>query len=243
MNKSTLNRFIQKYNLSGNAEQVKWSFKGDKTLSTRFITGDKSLLGSVKLGQVDFDDVDLGVYDTATLKSLLAVLDDDIDISLTKLDEKAINMVVKNNSNSGVSVNYTLSDLSVIPDAPSLKKVPHFGTEINITTDVIDKFIKGKSALQDTERFTIVNKDGQCSLVIGYSATNTNRVSIPVSTTTCELVDNVSFNADLFKEVLVANRECRTATLKVANEGLSKIVFNVDNFESEYFMVSMEDVD
>ena len=36
MNKSTLNRFIQKYNLSGNAEQVKWSFSGDKTLSTRF---------------------------------------------------------------------------------------------------------------------------------------------------------------------------------------------------------------
>ena len=47
----------------------------------------------------------------------------------------------------------------------------------------------------------------------------------------------------MIKKVLVANRECRTATLKVASEGLAKIVFNVDNFESEYFMVSMEDVD
>ena len=51
------------------------------------------------------------------------------------------------------------------------------------------------------------------------------------------------FNANLFNEVLVANRECRTAILKVASEGLANIVFNVDNFESEYFMVSMEDVD
>ena len=48
MNKNTINRFISKYNLSGNAEQVKWSFK-DSNLSTRFITSDKSLLGSVKL--------------------------------------------------------------------------------------------------------------------------------------------------------------------------------------------------
>ena len=244
MNKSKLVSFINKYYLNGTVNSVILSSDSEnKQLSTRFISGNKNLLGEVTMEDWDFGTSDVGIYSTDTLLKLLAVLDDDIDISLTKLDEKAINMIVKNKTNSGVSVNYTLSDLSVIPDAPALKKVPHFGTEINITTDVIDKFIKGKSALQDTERFTIINKDGQCSLVIGYSATNTNRVSIPVSTSTCELVDNLSFNADLFKEVLVANRECRTATLKVASEGLAKIVFNVDNFESEYFMVSMEDVD
>ena len=152
-------------------------------------------------------------------------------------------MIVKNKTNSGVSVNYTLSDLSVIPEAPALKKVPHFGTEINITTDVIDKFIKGKSALQDTERFTIINKDGQCSLVIGYSATNTNRVSIPVSTSTCELVDNLSFNADLFKEVLVANRECTSAILEVSTAGLARVNFKVDDYDSTYYIVAMQDVD
>ena len=53
------------------------------------------------------------------------------------------------------------------------------------------------------------------------------------------------------KEKLDADSSPKKTTLddaytvegKVANEGLSKIVFNVDNFESEYFMVSMEDVD
>jgi len=245
MNKSTLNRFIQKYNLSGNAEQVKWSFGVDNSLSTRFITNDKSLLGSVKLKGINFDDIDLGVYDTAQLKSLLSVLDDDVNIKLTKLETQAINMIVKNNSTSGnsVSVNYTLSDLSVIPEPPALKKIPMFGTSIKIDSQMIDKFIKGKSALQDTERFTIVKTIDGCQIVIGYSATNTNRVSIPALCHTCDLEKNLSFNADLFKEVLLANRECKTASLEVSNEGLAKIIFNVDDFESEYFLVSMEDVD
>ena len=242
MNKNTINRFIQKYNLSGNAEQVKWTFKDDN-LSTRFITSDKSLLGSVKLKKLPFDEIDLGIYDTAQLKSLLAVLDDDLSITLTKLEQQAINMIFKNNGGSKVSVNYTLSDLSVIPEPPALKNIPEFGTSIKIDSNVIDKFIKGKSALQDTERFTIVKTDTGCELVIGYSATNSNRVSIPVECTSCDLDNNLSFNADLFKEVLLANRECRTATLEVSNEGLAKIVFNVDDFETEYFAVSMEDVD
>ena len=242
MNKNTINRFIQKYNLSGNAEQVKWCFNGDDSLSTRFITSDKSLLGSVKLKNIMFDDIDLGVYDTAQLKSLLAVLDEDVDITLTKLEKQAINMIVKNNGSSNVSVNYTLSDLSVIPEPPALKNVPNFGTSINVSSDIIDKFIKGKSALQDTERFTLVKTDSGCEIVIGYSATNTNRVSIPVSCHSCDLNRNLSFNADLFKEVLLANRECKTASLEVSNEGLAKLVFNVDDFETEYFLVSMEDV-
>ena len=137
----------------------------------------------------------MGVYDTAQLKSLLSVLDDDVNIKLTKLEKQAINMIVKNNSTSGnsVSVNYTLSDLSVIPEPPALKKIPMFGTSIKIDSQMIDKFIKGKSALQDTERFTIVKTDEGCQIVIGYSATNTNRVSIPALCHTCDLEKNLSF--------------------------------------------------
>ena len=44
MQKSKLDRFIQKYNLGGNVNSVKWKSNSD-SLSTRFITPDKSLLG------------------------------------------------------------------------------------------------------------------------------------------------------------------------------------------------------
>ena len=40
MNKIVLDTFIQKYNLGGNVNSVKWESSGD-TLSTRFISSDK----------------------------------------------------------------------------------------------------------------------------------------------------------------------------------------------------------
>ena len=46
MQKHKIDRFIQKYNLNGNAEQVRWIFKDDK-LSTSFITENQELLGKV----------------------------------------------------------------------------------------------------------------------------------------------------------------------------------------------------
>ena len=46
MNKITLDTFIQKYNLGGNVNSVKWESDGS-TLSTRFISPDKSLLGQL----------------------------------------------------------------------------------------------------------------------------------------------------------------------------------------------------
>ena len=240
MQKAKLNRFIQKYNLGGNVNSVKWKSSGD-TLSTSFVTPDKSLLGTVKLDKFPFESSEIGVYQTDQLQKLLNVLGEKIDMDLSTIDGKAIALKVKNDS---VSVNYVLSDLSVIADPPALKRLPDFQTKIKLDSNFIDSFIKGKSALSDVDMFAIVkNKTGGCDVIIGYSSSNTNRVNIPVECEVCGLTDAVNFNANLFKEVLVANRECRTATLKVANEGLAKIVFNVDNFESEYFMVSMEDVD
>jgi len=77
MEKTKLNRFVQKYNLNGNAEQVKWSFKDNK-LMTDFVTEDKSLKGIVIMDNMHFENMDIGVYDTAQLQRLLGVLGEDI---------------------------------------------------------------------------------------------------------------------------------------------------------------------
>ena len=63
MQKSKLDRFIQKYNLGGNVNSVKWKSNGD-SLSTSFVTPDKSLLGNVKVSNFNFEDAELGVYQT-----------------------------------------------------------------------------------------------------------------------------------------------------------------------------------
>ena len=240
MQKAKLNRFIQKYNLGGNVNSVKWKSSGD-TLSTSFVTPDKSLLGTVKLDKFPFESSEIGVYQTDQLQKLLNVLGEKIDMDLSTIDGKAIALKVKNDS---VSVNYVLSDLSVIADPPALKRLPDFQTKIKLDSNFIDSFIKGKSALSDVDMFAIVkNKTGGCDVIIGYSSSNTNRVNIPVECEVCGLTDAVNFNANLFKEVLVANKECTSAVLEVSNEGLARVNFKIDDYNSEYFVVAMKDVD
>ena len=239
MQKSKLDRFIQKYNLGGNVNSVKWKSSGD-TLSTSFVTPDKSLLGNVKVDNFKFEDAELGVYQTDQLKSLINVLGEDVSLNLMKVDNKAVSLNVKNGS---VSIDYVLSDLSVIADPPALKRLPEFGTRIKLDSNFINSFIKGKSALSDIDSFAIINGKNGCDVVIGYASTTTDRVNIPVSCNECNLNKPISFNANLFKEVLVANKECTSAVLEVSNEGLARVNFKVDDYDSTYYVVAMQDVD
>ena len=107
----------------------------------------------------------------------------------------------------------------------------------------IDTFIKGKGALSDVDTFTVVNGKSGVEVVIGYSSTNTNRVNIPTESESCDIDTPVTFNANLFKEVLVANRECSSAILEVSTEGLARVNFKIDDYDSTYYIVAMQDVD
>ena len=239
MQKSKLDKFISKYNLGGNVNSVKWKSSGD-SLSTSFVTPDKSLLGSVTVDKFQFDESEIGVYQTDQLKSLIGVLGDDISLDLSKFGDKAVSLNVKNGP---VSIDYVLSDLSVISDPPQMKRLPEFGTKIKLDSNFISTFIKGKGALSDVDTFSIVKNDNGCDVVIGYSSTNTNRVNIPTECDSCDIDKPITFNANLFKEVLVSNRECSSAILEVSTEGLARVNFKIDDFDSTYYIVSMQDVD
>ena len=239
MDKYKLTRFIDKYHLGGNVNAVVINSKGD-TLSTRFITGDKALLGELEMNSWNFRDVELGVYDTEQLSRLLGVLDDDVSLNLTQSGDKAIALEI---SDQYSKVNFMLSDKSVINQPPALKGIPEFQLKIKVDTNFITRFISGKSALPDTDTFTVITSNDGVKLVIGYSSINTNRVTIPVETETYEDIDNVSFNANLFRDVLVANKECETATLEVSEKGLSRINFKVDQYDVTYYLVAVQDVD
>ena len=239
MDKYKLTRFIDKYHLGGNVNAVVINSEGD-TLSTRFITGDKALLGELEMNSWQFKDAELGVYDTEQLSRLLGVLDDDVSLNLTQSGDKAIALEI---SDQYSKVNFMLSDKSVINQPPPLKGIPEFNLKIKVDTNFITRFIGGKSALPDTDTFTVITSNDGVKLVIGYSSINTNRVTIPVETETYEDIEKVSFNANLFKDVLVANKECETATLEVSEKGLSKINFKVDQYDVTYYLVAVQDVD
>lgn len=237
MDKSKLVKFINKYYLGGNVNSVAINSDGNG-LSTRFVSGDKSLLGEVKLNNYSITQADFGVYQTDALLKMLSVLDNDVSVDLVKAEEKAISLDAKD---SGAKVRYMLSDLSVINTPPQLKQIPEFELLLNVDKTFISKFISGKGALPDVESFTIVSGD-KPEVVIGYSSIATNRIAVPVENQTDNTIDNISFNANLFKDVLEANKECESAVLEVSSEGLARITFNVNDYESTYYLVAVQNV-
>jgi len=241
MNKQKLVRFISKYHLNGIADSVVLkSNLNDQKISTMFVSGDKTLLGKVEMTNWNFEDANIGVYTTEQLLKLLSVLDEDINVSVTKSGDKSISMKV---SDSSSSVNYMLSDPSIINEPPKLQNIPNFELSINMTPSVINKFISGKSALQDTTTFTVITDESSTRLVIGYSSVNTNRVTIPVITSEFSQIDKVSFNAEYFSNILVANKECESAYLQVSSEGLAKISFKIDHYTATYWLVATTEAD
>ena len=186
-----------------------------------------------------FEDAELGVYNTEQLKSLLSVMSDDITMNLTKVGEKVVSLKI---SDSTSNVNYMLSDLSVISTPPNLKSVPEFEVKIKVDKSFMTKFVAGKGALPDTDNFTVLTNEDGVKVVIGYAEINTNRVTLPVETESYDVIDKVSFNANLFRDVLIANKECESATLEVSSQGLARINFKVDEYDATYYLVAEQDV-
>ena len=226
MNKQKLTRFISKYYLNGIVNSVILNSKQNK-ISVRFVSGDKTLLGELEMDKWPFEDAEVGIYSTDQFLKLLNVLDDDINLGIDKAGDKSISLKVTDSSSV---VNYMLSDTSIISKPPSLKTIPEFELGINITPQVINKF-------------TVITDGVNTKIVIGYATINTNRVTIPVTTTKVKDIDNITFNANIFKEILSANKECESATFEISSEGLSKIVFKIDDYSATYYVVPVQDQD
>ena len=181
----------------------------------------------------------VGIYNTEQLLKLLSVLDEDINTTISKAGDKSIALKVTDSSSS---VNYMLSDVSIINKPPQLKMLPEFELSIDVTPQFISKFIAGKSALSETDNFTVITDDTSTKLVIGYASINTNRVTIPVECEEFSDTEPISFNANMFANILQANKECEKAVLKVSSDGLATISFNIDDYKSDYFLVATQQV-
>ena len=250
MNKTKLDRFILKYNLNGNVTAVDWRIKENK-LHAPFVTSDRTVSGNVSVDNFNFEPAKLSVYSTKQLQRMLTVLGDNINLSLLKVGKKAISLKI---SDPTVSVNFTLAEPIVIPKQPEFhydpdhivfRKLSQPDVVIDVDAKFIDTFIRGKNALPDATTFTVLDnrKDDNLNIVIGHSSTiNTNAITIPVKVKEKLFPDSLSFNAEIFKEILLANKECTSAALKISNSarGFAHIEFKVDDYFSEYYLSAMQ---
>ena len=247
MKKVKLTRFIDKFYLNGQINHAAVHSK-DEVLSTRFWSGNKLLLGELSMNNWTGEDAVMGIYDTEKLLKLLGILGEDVEFRLKisrdskSGDEKVISLGL---TDGNVGVNYMLAELSIINVPPVLKNIPtEFDVKIKIDKQFITSFIAGKTALgTDIDSFTVLTGDKNVKVVIGYSAINSNRIILPVDAGDYNKIDAISFNADLMKEVLTANKECESATFEISKEGMGRIKFNVDDFSVCYYFVALADID
>ena len=201
-------------------------------MKVSFISDDKTLLGEVTSKEGDFPNGEFGVYTTSQLKALLGVLESNVDVDSTESYIKF--------SDKGTSVNYMLADLSVIPVVPDLKAVPPMNVEITLDDEFTSKFIKSKGALSESDTFTFECNNNNGNIILGYSTINTNRISMKVDCKCDGDVSPISFSAKYLKEILNANRNSKSATLKISSQGLAHIQFETDNITSKYYLVEIK---
>ena len=163
----------------------------------------------------------------------------DVNFQINSTGDKVFSLTLDDKS---TTVNYMLADLAVIPPTPELKELPPFELKINITKEFIDKFIRAKGALPEIEHFTVMKnqKLGKYQIVIGYSNTNSNRISLDIECEVSSDIDPISFSAKYFRELLASNKDLNGGTMLVSSEGLAKVEFDIDDFESRYFLVKLE---
>lgn len=241
MKKLYLLDVIEKYYLGGLVERVKISVN-NKTLVSKFIATNKNLIGEITAPNIELEDCEFGVYDTSQLLKLIGITDKLLTLNIEKKGKIANKLLI---ADADYNLEYTLADTMLTPSIPSFDE-PSYDMEANIDKEFIDKFVKAKKALT-TDIFTI--SSGADSLNnnvlffnLGGSEGYTNKVNFYIpAIKTVVLGEPVKFPIEEFNEILLANKESKSSTLFVSNEGLLKINFeNEDGVNVSYVLVGKE---
>lgn len=244
-NRSELLSHIDRYNLNGEIEPVAWNLDYGG-LQIGFVSPDNTIIGELQADNFALDeDVEIGVMQTSRLKKLIKILNDTFDVSFEYAGDQARVMTLEDDEKT---VEFRLAELSVIPDTPSLKKLPDFQVEAEITERFTDDFRSAESALDENEFAVRTNRNG-VEAVVGYTAdsrrSHNNKVTLPVSVDEYSQFQNndaVTFKADIFAEILKANSDANQGTWEVSQEGLSRIQFEGDTWNTSYYFVSQQEV-
>ena len=236
MKKSELLNFVGRYHLAGATTSVKWVAKDGK-LETEFITDDQNVIGNIKT-DLDLGDHELGVYATPQLVKMLSAIGDDLTVNVNAVDKTAVSMKIKDKD---INMTFMLADLSVIRQVPDLKNTPDWNATIKLDDTFINKFIKAKNALPESENFGIKCSSNTVEIIMNYSSINTNRIKFGHNTSyESKDMSVICFSSSLLKEILLANKGFESGQISISEAGLAQVNFKLKNGESTYYLVQLQ---
>ena len=241
MKKLYLEDVIEKYHLGGLVERVKIQI-ADKTLYTKFISSQKNLVGVIEAPGVTLPDCEFGVYDTSQLLKLIGITDHFLTLDVEANKGIANKLLIADNE---YNLEYALADTMLTPNVPSIDE-PSYDMVADVTVEFIAKFLKAKKAL-GTEVFIIEQStdtdDKQAmKFTLGGVDKHTNKINFTLQTTISSIPGvQIKFPIAEFGEILAANKEPKTSTLSVSEDGLLKIEFtNEEGVKATYLLVGRE---
>lgn len=239
INKQVLQSFISKYHLNGLNNQVKWRIE-DNTLTV--YAGKSGLACKVVLPNFQFEDCELGIFDTNKLQKLIAITSGDLILNPIKTHKIYSKLNIEDQN---FDVNYSLADTFVIGKAVYYPDLEEYEIKIELDNENISNLIKAKSALPEQSTLlvkTIQNLDGEliCEFTFGDIESFSNKVTYTLQGNITEENIALPFNSDVFKDILAVNKDTEKGIIKITSKGMMQLNFKSEEVESEYFLARNE---
>ena len=245
INKSKLQSIISKYYLNGLVQSVRWETNENK-LSISFTSENKDIAGDLMCENSPVEDSEIAIFDTAQLNKLISVTNGELLLTLEKEHKVFSKLHIQDNS---FNVAYSLADSLLVPKRGTINFPTDYDVIIELTPEIVNNFIKAKSALTDISDVMIsTEEDPDRGTVIQFAFGDLNNFSNKIKYIVDENIEvtlgkdlKLPFNSDSFKNILAANKDLESGKLSLTEEGFMKLEFQSEDIKTLYYMVRKED--
>ena len=239
VSKNILQSVVSKYYLGGLFSQVKWRIK-DNTLT--IYAGEQGRAAKVHLKNFQFEDCELGIFDTHKLAKLLSITNGELLVTVEKSHKIYTKLHI---ADSNFDLNYSLADIFVIPKATYYQEIEDPDVHILLEKENIDALIKAKTALSDQSNLlikTTENLDGTpvCEFTFGDIENFSNKVTYTLQGDIKSNDLELPFNSDTLKDIFSNNKDMDNGKLKISADGMIQLNFYSEDIETEYFLLRNE---
>jgi hypothetical protein len=234
--KVDLQGFINKYYLKMN-EQVVWSFK-DNVLSVNFTTPSKDVIGNVRCEDIGFEDIDLPIFNTKKVQSLVDLCEGEILMEVEKTNKVPTKLKISDEKFNTV---YALADALLIPRVGSVNE-PLYDVKLELTAEDVFNLVKARSAMSETANLimsTTKDLDGDpvCEVILGEEGGHENKISYQLRGVINEIGVKVPFDLDKFRDILNVNKNSDEGLIQLSSKGLMRLTFKTGKITSTYYMI------
>jgi hypothetical protein len=225
INKNSLESVIQKYYLNGLNNQVKWRIK-DNTLTV--YAGVKGRACKVFLDDFNFQDCELGIFDTHKLSKLLSITSGELMITTEKNNQLHRKLYLADNN---YSLDYSLADPLIMGKVTWYEDPEEYEVELEASQDDISYLIKAKNALSDVDQMLIRTTDDLdgspiVEFLFGDKEGFSNKITYQVQGEIKDKSLEMPFSSNIFKDILSSNKDMDSCNIKLSSQGMMKIEFN-----------------